>query len=350
MSQNRPDFPADEKEAYERQIFDLRQLLEVSKSLSSTLDYNVLIESILYAVMGQFNVLRAGLFARKGLDTPWFSLHRNYKGFETVHTVEYSVSDDHPAMKLFQKQYGCYTLSDIQARLGGLGGLDALVSLGPDLVVPLKSKGAINGILVIGERIDGLGEFSALEREYLVDIAVMAAIAINNAFLFEMTTTDMMTRLKMKHYFWTVLVEKLDIARNGGGKLSVMMLDIDHFKIFNDTHGHQFGDVVLKSVARTMQKMVRNQDIAARFGGEEFCIILPEADAPAAFAIAERIREAIAATVLEFEGKKVSVTISIGVALFDPERDTTAKQLVERSDKALYASKAAGRNKTTAAD
>ena len=350
MSDARHGFSPDEREYYERQIFDLRQLLEVSKSLSSTLDYNVLIESILYAVMGQFNVLRAGLFARKGLDTPWFSLHRNYKGFETMHGVDYSVPDDHPSIRLFLKQYGCYSLPDIRARLGTLDGLDALSTLSPDLIMPLKSKGAINGILVIGERIDGLGEFSALEREYLVDIAVMAAIAINNAFLFEMTTTDMMTRLKMKHYFWTVLVEKLDAARNGGGVLSVMMLDIDHFKKFNDTHGHQFGDVVLKSVARTTQKMVRAHDVAARFGGEEFCVILPEADAKIAFSIAERIREAVADTVLEYEGKAVSVTISIGVAAFDPARDETAKEIVERADKALYASKAGGRNMSSVAE
>ena len=350
MIQTKTTLSVDERELYERQIFDLRQLLEVSKSLSSTLDYNVLIESILYAVMGQFNVLRAGLFARKGLDTPWFSLHRNYKGFETAHGVEYSVSDDHPAMRLFLRQYGCYSLADIKARLGSLDGLEALSVLGPDLVVPLKSKGAINGILVIGERIEGLGEFTAQEREYLVDIAVMAAIAINNAFLFEMTTTDMLTRLKMKHYFWTILAEKMDLARRSGGKLSVLMLDIDHFKIFNDTHGHQFGDVVLKSVARTLQKMVRNQDVAARFGGEEFCVILPDADSAIAFGIAERVRQAIAATRLRQQDTEVSVTISIGVAAFDPERDLTARQLVERSDKALYASKAGGRDRSTVAD
>ncbi|HUX36388.1 MAG TPA: diguanylate cyclase DgcA [Rectinemataceae bacterium] len=349
MSDTRPGFPADEREYYERQIFDLRQLLEVSKSLSSTLDYNVLIESILYAVMGQFNVLRAGLFARKGLDAPWFSLHRNYKGFETEHGVDYAIPDEHPVIRLFQRQYGCYSLADIEARLGSLDGLAALVSLGPELVVPLKSKGAINGILVIGERIDSRGEFTAPEREYLVDIAVMAAIAINNAFLFEMTTTDMMTRLRMKHYFWTVLVERIDAIRGGGGGVSVLMLDIDRFKLFNDTHGHQFGDVVLKSVARTIQRMVRARDVAARFGGEEFCVMLPDADATTAFAIAERIRTAIAATVLEYEGTKVSVTISIGVAAFDPDRDINAKQLVERSDKALYASKEGGRNRSTVA-
>lgn len=350
MSEVRSPLPADERDYYERQIFDLRQLLEVSKSLSSTLDYNVLIDSILYAVMGQFNVIRAGLFARKGLDSPWFSLHRNYKGFETDHGVDYSIADDHPAIRLFQRQYGCYSLSDIEARLGGLEGLEALRSLGPDLVVPLKSKGAINGILVIGERIDGHGELSALEREYLVDIAVMAAIAINNAFLFEMTTTDMMTRLKMKHYFWTILVEKLDAARGAGGMLSVMMLDIDRFKLFNDTHGHQFGDVVLKAVARTTQKLVRGQDVAARFGGEEFCVILPGADGRIALAIAERIRRAVAGLVLEYEDKKVSVTISIGVASYDSVRDGTAKQLVERADKALYAAKSAGRNRSVVAD
>jgi diguanylate cyclase (GGDEF)-like protein len=349
-SDARSQLGEEEREGYERQIFDLRQLLEVSKSLNSTLDYGILIDSILYTIMGQFQVIKAGLFARKGLDAPSFSFHRNYKGFEIDHKVDYSIPEDHPAIKLFQRQYGCYTLVDIKARIGSLTGLGALEALAPSLVVPLKAKGMINGIIVIGGRIDGEEEFSALEREYIMHTAVIAAVAINNAFLFEMTTTDMMTRLKMKHYFYTVLLEKMEAAGASGGALSVIMLDIDHFKRFNDSYGHQCGDAVLKSVARVLQQAVRGQDVAARYGGEEFCVLLPDTDAAHARAVAERIRTAIAGTKTPYQDEALSVTVSLGVAQFDLQRDYSAKTLIERADKALYASKNDGRDKTTVAE
>jgi diguanylate cyclase (GGDEF)-like protein len=340
----------EERDQYEKQIFDLRQLLEVAKSLNSTLDYPILIDSILYTIMGQLRVLKAGLFARKGIDSQFFSFHRNYKGFEIDHRIDYSIAEDHPVIKLFQRQYGCYTLADIRARIGSLDGLRALESLDPSLIVPLKAKGAVNGIIVLGDRIEGVGDFTADEREYIVHTAIIAAIAINNAFLFEMTTTDMMTRLKMKHYFYTVLLEKMEAAATSGNPLSVIMLDIDHFKKFNDNYGHQFGDSVLKSVARVLQQMVRSEDIAARYGGEEFCVLLPDTGWDRAVAVAERVREAIASTKTRFEGEELAVTVSLGVAQLDTQRDYSAKSLIERADKALYAAKREGRNRTSVAE
>jgi len=338
-----------EREDYEKQIFDLRQLLEVSKSLNSTLDYNILIDSILFTIMGQMKVIKAGLFAKKGIDTPYFSLHRNYKGFDVDHRVNYSISEDHPAIKLFTRQYGCYTLEDIKRRFGSLQGLEGLASLEPSLIVPLKAKGVINGILVLGERIDDSG-FDAYEREYILTLAALAAVAINNAFLFEMTTTDMMTKLKMKHYFYTVLIERMEQAAIAGKPLSIVMLDIDFFKKFNDTHGHLCGDAVLKQVARILQSCVRAVDLAARYGGEEFCVLLPDADRERAKAVAERIRQSVAGTPTEYEGLSLLVTVSVGVAQYDPARDVSAKSLIDRADRALYFSKQNGRDRVTAAE
>jgi len=183
-----------------------------------------------------------------------------------------------------------------------------------------------------------------------MDTAAIAATAINNAFLFEMTNTDMMTKLKMKHYFYTVLLEKIEVARVRGGPLTVIMLDIDHFKRFNDTWGHQCGDAVLKNVARILQRVVRSQDVAARYGGEEFCVLLPDTDAASAMPVAERIRQGIAASTVQWTGEDLSVTVSLGLAQFDTKLDFSAKSLIERADKALYRSKDGGRNRTTVAD
>ncbi|HUW39752.1 MAG TPA: diguanylate cyclase DgcA [Rectinemataceae bacterium] len=337
------------REEYEKQIFDLRQLLEVSKSLNSTLDYHILIDSILFTIMGQMKVLKAGLFARKGLDATYFSFHRNYKGFEIDHSIDYSIAEDHPMIKLFSRQYGCYAIEDIRQRLGSLRGIEGLAALEPSLVVPLKAKGVINGILVLGDRIDD-GDFDIGEREYVLNLASLAAIAINNAFLFEMTTTDMMTRLKMKHYFYTVLLERMESAAIGGRPLSVVMIDIDFFKKFNDTYGHTCGDAVLRQVARVLQANVRGLDLAARYGGEEFCVLLPDADRERGRQIAERIREGVSSTPTEYEGKLLTVTISLGVAQYDPARDVSGKSLIDRADRALYRSKQTGRDRVSVAD
>jgi diguanylate cyclase (GGDEF)-like protein len=337
-----------ERENYEKQVFDLRQLVEVSKSLNSTLDYNILIDSILFTIMGQMKVLKAGLFAKKGIDTTYFSLHRNYKGFEVDHATDYSIAEDHALIKLLSRHYRCYTMAEVKERLGSYRGIEGLASLDASLIVPLKAKGVINGIIVVGKQITDEG-FTDYEKEYVLNIAILAAIAINNAFLFEMTTTDMMTKLKMKHYFYTVLLEKMEQSALSDRPLSIIMIDIDFFKKCNDTYGHQCGDAVLKQVARVIQASVRTMDLAARYGGEEFCVLLPDTDLEHARAVAERIRHGVSAAATDYEGTKVRVTVSLGAARYDPARDISGKSLIDRADRALYASKQNGRDRVTLA-
>lgn len=336
------------RQEYEKQLFDLRQLLEVSKSLNSMLDYHILIDAILFNVMGQMKVLKAGIFAKKSLDSTRFSLHRNYKGFDISHGTDYSIAEDNPVIKLFTRQYGCYTLEDLRQRIGSFAGFEGIASLDPSLIVPLKAKGSVNGLLVMGEKIGDEG-FDVYEREYALNLAGLAAVAINNAFLFEMTTTDMMTRLKMKHYFYTVLLERMAQCSTSSRPLSVVMIDIDFFKRFNDTHGHSCGDAVLKQVARVIQSGVRGDDLAARYGGEEFCLLLNEADSARAFQAAERVRASVESMHTSYEGRSLAVTVSLGVAQYDPARDVSGKSLIDRADHALYASKQEGRNRVTVA-
>ncbi len=336
------------RDEYEKQIFDLKQLFEISKSLNSTLDYGILIESILYTIMGQMKVLKAALYTKKGLDSTTFNLHRNFKGFELEHDHDYSIPEDSPAMRLFARETRCWTLAEIRARFGNLGGLEVLESMEPCLLVPLKAKGVVNGLILLGEQIID-EEFSSYEKDYLLNIAILASIAISNAFLFEMTTTDMMTKLRMKHYFYTVLLDRMEESAFTEKPLSVIMCDIDHFKIFNDTYGHSCGDEVLKSVAKLIQTQTRSVDVAARYGGEEFCMLLPDTNAAAAEIIAERIRKGIEGMAIEYEGQRMSVTLSLGVAQYDPERDLTGKSVIDRADKAMYLSKQSGRNKVMVA-
>ncbi|HHU35627.1 MAG TPA: sensor domain-containing diguanylate cyclase [Treponema sp.] len=333
----------------EKQIYDLRQLLEISKSLNSVIDFSTLIDALLYTCMGQMKTLGVAIFTKKNFDANCFQLNRNYYGFELSNDYDYTIPEGHPLITKFSEQNICMTVSEIKkSKIPVDEPLKGLISLDPSLIVPLKAKNHINGLLVLGEQIT-TEPYSDYDKEHILNIASLAAIAISNAALIEMTTTDMMTHLKLKHYFYTVLMEKLDLSESQNIPLSVLMLDIDFFKRFNDTYGHACGDVVLQMVASVIQQNTRNQDMAARYGGEEFVVMLCDTPSSTAMKIAERIRSSIENLDILYESQHLSLTISIGVAEFDPEIDKTSKILVERADKALYNAKQCGRNKVSLA-
>jgi diguanylate cyclase (GGDEF)-like protein len=123
------------------------------------------------------------------------------------------------------------------------------------------------------------------------------------------------------------------------------MADIDHFKSFNDTYGHQQGDTVLKETALLFKKHTRNIDIASRYGGEEFTVILPRTELRDAIHVAERLRKGIEEHEFPGQDEPLHVTISLGVVEYDPEIDKDKKDFIERADKALYTAKKEGRNR-----
>ena len=336
-------------EKYEKQIYDLKQLLEISKSLCSLLDYSKLIESILYICMCQVHTLGAGIFVKKDLSSEKFELGTYHSGLEVKGDTEYSIGSDSKLADFLNKNQKAYTLEELQKKLPKVKELSCIASLSPSLIAPVQEKNRLVGILILGERIDlGEGiEYSKYEKEQITSIASLSAIAISNASLVEMTTTDMMTRLKLKHYFYTVLEDKVDEAQRTESPLAVLMLDIDHFKRFNDTYGHACGDYVLQQVAKIISEGVRTHDLAARYGGEEFVVLLGNTDAPSAMMVAERIRKNIENCDFNYENQHMTVTISIGVAVLKHGKKISPAKLVEHADEALYISKNNGRNRSS---
>ncbi len=157
---------------------------------------------------------------------------------------------------------------------------------------------------------------------------------------------DPLTKIFNRKYFDEGIVKAFTDARDDGRPLSLMLIDIDHFKRFNDTWGHQTGDQVLRLVAMTLKSNIKGKDIAARYGGEEFAAILPETDLEGAVILADNIRRAVQAKELlkrSTNEKLGRITASFGVAAFR-EGDTPAT-LIERADRCLYAAKHAGRNR-----
>ena len=165
----------------------------------------------------------------------------------------------------------------------------------------------------------------------------------------QLATTDAVTGLYNRHYLTTHMDTRMETAQNQGKDLSILMMDIDHFKKVNDTFGHAVGDKVLKEFAARIGRNIRGVDLAARYGGEEFVVMMPETPADWALMIGNRLREEIANTPFDFgqpEGG-IPVTVSIGVATSKP--DQTPAQLLEEADKALYDAKAGGRNQVVVA-
>ena len=158
-------------------------------------------------------------------------------------------------------------------------------------------------------------------------------------------TTDGLTKIGNRKFFDLKLREAADWANEKGEPVSLLLFDVDHFKFFNDTHGHQTGDQVLRLVARTLTEGVKGRDVVARYGGEEFAVVLLGADLPNAVKVADSIRSTVAQRriVRKSTGEVIAaITISVGVARYRPGE--VLSSLIERSDTALYAAKNGGRN------
>ena len=170
------------------------------------------------------------------------------------------------------------------------------------------------------------------------------ALADANRRLEELATTDDLTGLWNRRHFLDLLCRECQRTARSGAPLAVAMVDIDHFKAVNDSHGHPFGDRVLAEVARTMRQAARATDLVARYGGEEFMVLMPEAGAADAVGAAERLRRRIAEQPVVDGDRSVAVAVSIGVASLEGGADPTT--LLRHVDEALYAAKQAGRNRT----
>jgi len=216
------------------------------------------------------------------------------------------------------------------------------------VVVPLKAKDRVNGI-ILADNFITKKPITKDDIRMLIMLANQAGLAIENSQLYEKTVlmshTDPLTGLWNHGYFYYLLQEEIEKAKATKKPLSLIMLDIDYFKVYNDTLGHQAGDNILKELALILKNHSRKMDFVCRYGGEEFAIILPETERNEAFLIAERLRQDIEKHPFIHEeilpDKKL--TVSVGVASF-PENGNLPSDIVASSDKALYQAKSKGKN------
>ena len=275
---------------FEKRIYDLEQLLDIAQSFCQNLDFDNLLESIVYICMAQMHVLGAEIFVRDLLLNEKLILETSKNLFPNEERLSLPINS--PVISKLLELKKPISLDELKSSVNDSESIKVLELLSPTLIVPLIQKNHINGILLLQERIaiDNDTSYTDYEQNLVMSIASLASVAINNASLLEISSTDMMTHLKLKFYFFNTLTQAIDTAFIQGGKVSVLMFDIDFFKKFNDTYGHECGDFVLIGVAELIKSSLRDVDIASRYGGEEFTIMLNNTGKDEALLVAERIR------------------------------------------------------------
>lgn len=214
----------------------------------------------------------------------------------------------------------------------------------------VEDLGSTNGTFVNGVRIKKRLLISN-ERVFLADICALKFILADevelfvNQYLFGRATTDALTGLSNRLYFEENLRREFSFHRRAGLPMSLLMFDLDDFKQINDTHGHPAGDEVLRVLGHLVRTHLREEDVLARCGGEEFAIILKNTNAAAARAKAESLRALIADTSITFEGKEIRVTASFGQAALCGSRISTPEEMVAIADTRMYQAKRAGKDR-----
>jgi len=214
------------------------------------------------------------------------------------------------------------------------------------ICVPLISRNKTVGVLEALNKING-EDFTEEDVKLFTAFSNQVSVAIDNAKLYNMAFYDGLTKVFVRRYVEAWLETEYARVKRYKTNLSLIMFDIDHFKKINDTYGHQAGDYVLQELAQTVKANVRSADIIGRYGGEEFMICLPETPIDKAFNSAQRVRQAVEQKEFIYEGKKIPVTISLGLTSFHESPEDTVTKFVKDTDTALYYSKEHGRNQVT---
>ncbi len=334
------------EKAVKRKVYDLHNLVEASNEIYSILNFKQLINSALLTIIGQLGIQNAlALMYEAGTHT--FS-HNFQKGFKERDVEILKFKIETPIAKYLLKRGTPLFVEDLEKEYVLNAYTKKLKRIGLYLIAPILIQGRLQGIIGIGEKLYG-HSFSQSDYELFHVLINIISISIENALHYEevknLSLTDAMTNLHNYRYFSIRLKEELNRGRRNKSKVSLLIIDIDHFKNYNDTLGHQAGDEALRSLGKVLKAAVRDEDIVSRYGGEEFCIILPGISKSSMEILGERLRQKIESHVfykerVQPDGK---LTVSLGGATF-PDDARNPDELIQRADQALYEAKNMGRN------
>ena len=213
------------------------------------------------------------------------------------------------------------------------------------IIAPLICQDRVVGVLNLADKTDSDG-FTCEDVALIELFSQLVGSSIGNINMFErmqrQATTDGLTGLENHRAFYEILEKELWRSRRYGGEISLIMVDIDNLKKINDTYGHRVGDKVIKEISRKIKTCIRQIDTAARYGGDEFAVILPNTALAEATVVAERMVDVVSNSPITWEKKQIDLSISVGLGQY--EADISPEDITSRSDQALYTAKEAGKN------
>lgn len=239
---------------------------------------------------------------------------------------------------------------EIQIQDPGISRKHARVLVDPDGTVSLEDLGSTNGTFVENRRVDRHhlqdGDKIQFGRTTIIKFSLTDATEIQFAEqMYVSATHDALTRINNRKFFDEQFRTEFAYASRHRTPLSILMIDIDHFKRVNDTYGHSTGDLVLKIVARTLARVVRTEDVLARYGGEEFVVLARGSDRRSAMVLAERVRSTVESQLIPNPAGAFRVTVSVGTATLTDANLPTRAMLIAAADQAMYRAKGGGRNR-----
>lgn len=326
----------------EQQAADSEKLLRATAALTATLDKQELSQRILEHLRNLFDHDSSILFV---LETDGMRpiACRNIPEGEEILSQTFPIHDELFQEILHTSQPVLLKDAQLDSRFENWGGTHQIRSW---MGVPLFAGDRILGTIAIGRFT--VNPFTHREQLLAQVFANQAGMALQNAFLHAhqqvLAITDPLTNLYNRRGFYELARHEMERSRRFGSPLVVMMADIDHFKRVNDTHGHSVGDQVLQELAQRLRNTLREADLICRYGGEEFCILLPESDLQNGYSAAERVRLTISETPFRIEQLQLPITISVGVTRLESPQQTL-EELIEQADEALLHAKAFGRNR-----
>jgi diguanylate cyclase (GGDEF)-like protein len=330
----------------QKKIYDLHNLFEISFKVMSETDLERLVNQALLHALGVFTAKSALLVLQDDDDKEVFSV-KAAKGILKKKVEEFQLSRHDKFIHYLELIKKPFQISDVVREFQEI--IPLLNDMEIRVVAPLFQNENIIGALCLGPNVRD-EEYSPDVLELLGIVGNMLSVAIHNAQNFEkikaLSYTDGMTGLHNYRFFTLRLREEIARARRNQMPVSLLIMDVDYFKNYNDTLGHPAGDEVLRQLSAILKHTVRDNDIVARYGGEEFAIILPSTGGKGARALAERIRKKVEQH--KFPNEEVqpggTLTISIGGAIY-PDDAVIMEDLIVAADRALYTAKAQGRNR-----